>query len=118
MRKSGIEFYGADRNHRQLMVRDESRLIRFADQVSRLITLPARYWQAYDTLWDAWPYANEYFSACYDWTLEQFAHGTPEFEREIREWFASAIHRGWTLYNQEERNNANDNAGAVNYSTS
>lgn len=87
----------------------QSRLFSFPDQIERVITLPGRYWKAYDTLDSAWGFCGDYEQASYDWTLEEVPAGHPDFEAWLRYFFALCIRAGWDRFQQGERGSVNEN---------
>lgn len=109
MGKITIDLEGADSAHFDRISQPESRAFDFPDGVRRIITLPHRYWQAYDIIDDAWGFCGDYEQSSYEWTAEKLPSGHPDFEDKIRDLFAECIRMGWVVYNETVRGNANEN---------
>lgn len=111
MGRSGtsIRLFGADGEHHAAMSAPESRAFEFPDGVRRIITLPHRYWHAYDVLDAAWGFQRDYETLSYQWALERRPADAAAFESWLRYFFRQLIETGWTVYNEDQRQNGNQN---------
>lgn len=108
MSENGINVQSIDFDQYSSLFEQVTRRLSFPDSVERLITLDSRYWKAFDHLCEAWVPIGNYEQTSYDWALERFKYGTPEFEEEIRYWFKGLIRSGWSMHCLGDRPTSND----------
>lgn len=109
MGKISIDLLGADSAHFAKMSRLESRTIDFPDGIRRIVTLPHRFWHAHDIILDDLNGWSDFEHSSYEWTLENYPLGHPEFEDELRRYFKMYIEMSWVQFNETARGNANEN---------